>query len=92
MDTVPTTVSSEWAISSSALLHQGEDFLGALAENHALLGEGDFPGALGAPYQQLLAQLLLQGFQLGGEGGLGQVQGLGRGGDALFPGHRQKIM
>ena len=69
------------------LLNQREDLLRPAAQNHALLGEYDFPGTLGPPDQQLFSQILLHPLQLGGQGGLGDVQGLRRCGDALLPGH-----
>ena len=74
------------------LLDQGEDLLRAAAQNHALLCEHDFPGAFGPTDQQLFPQLLLHPFQLGGQGGLGDVQGLCRRRNALFPGYGKKIM
>ena len=70
------------------LFGEVDDLLGPLAEKHSLLGEGDLPAA---PEEQLFPQLRLQLHQLLGEGGLGDVKGLGGGGDAFLPGHRQKI-
>ena len=55
-------------------LDQGEDLLCPLAQDHPLICEGHFPGAFGAADEQLFSQFLLQPLQLGGEGGLGEVQ------------------
>ena len=73
-------------------LDQREDLLGALAQDHALLREQHAAGALCAADQKLLAELLLHGAELGGKRWLRQVQGLGRSGDALLSGHRQKVL
>lgn len=73
-------------------LHEGEDLLGALAQDHALLRQEHLARALCAPDEQLLAQLLLQGAQLRGERRLGQVQGLRRRGDVLLPRNREEVL
>ena len=56
----------------------------------ACLGEGH-PPLFPAPCEELGAQLRLQLHELAGEGGLGDVEHLGRGRDALRLGHREKI-
>ena len=71
---------------------QIQNFLRALPQNHSFLCQNHLPGAPGAADQKLFPQLLLQRLQLRGKGGLGQMQGFRRGGDALFSGHRQKIL
>ena len=54
--------------------HQIQNFFRPLSQQHAVLGECDFPVA---PDHQLFAQLLLQLPELSGECGLGQMQGMG---------------
>ena len=69
-------------------LHQGEDLVGPLAQQDAVFRQGDVPAA---PDKQGFPDLLLQHHQLPGQGGLGEVEGLGGAGDALLPGHCEKI-
>ena len=69
--------------------HQVQDFLRPFSQQSAVFREGDLPVA---PDHQLFAQLFFQIPQLAGEGGLGQVQGLGRRRDVLFPGHCKKVL
>ena len=66
------------------LVRQGQDLLRPPAQQHPMLRQGDPP----APEEQGPANLRFQVHELPGQGGLGQVQGLGGGGDALLPGHR----
>ena len=70
-------------------VHQFQNLLCPLAQQHTILGQNDLPVS---PDHQLLAQLLLQFFQLSGQGGLGQVQGLGRRRNILLSGYRQKVL
>ena len=70
-------------------VHQLQDLLCPLAQQHPVLGQGDFSVS---PNHQLLTQLLLQLFELSGQGGLGQMQRLGRRRDVLLSGYRQKIL
>ena len=70
-------------------VHQLQDLLRPFPQQHALLREGDLPVA---PDHQLLAQLLLQLPELPGQGGLGQMQRLGRRRNVLLPGHGQKVL
>ena len=73
---------------SLGLVHHGHDLLRPLAQQHPFGGQVH-PVALAD--QQRPAQLLLQILHLAGEGGLGQVQKVGRPGDAALPGHGQEI-
>ena len=82
-------VSSDLVISFSVRPYQVQDFLRPLSQQHAVLSQRDLPVA---PDHQLLAQFLLQLPELPGEGGLRQVQGLGRRRDVLFPCHREKVL
>ena len=70
------------------LFHQLHDLAGPFAEQDAVFCQSDFAVP---PGEQLFPQLFLQIHQLAGQGGLGQMQVFGSPGDALFPGHRQKI-
>ena len=73
-------------------LHQLQNLLCPLAQKHPLFGEQHLSGPLGAPDEQLFPQLLLQSLELGGEGGLGEVQRCRRPGNTLLSCHRQKIL
>ena len=70
------------------LVHHGHDLLGPAAQQHPFGGQVH-PVALAD--QQGAAEFLLQVLHLAGEGGLGQVQKVGRPGDAALPGHGQEI-
>ncbi len=73
---------------ASGLFYQVHDLSGALAEEDALLGQGD---AAVASDKQGLSQLLLQVHQLAGQGGLGEVQAFRRAADALLTGYREEV-
>ena len=70
------------------LCQQADDLLCPLAEKRALLRQGDAPFAA---QEERLAQFLLQLLHLPGQGGLGDVQGLGGRGDGPCLGDGQKI-
>ena len=73
----------------AGLVHQGDDFLRPLLEEHTRIGKGHLPLAAN---EQIGPQRLLQIRQLAADGGLGDMELLRRLGNIARLGHRQKIL